>query len=577
MPHIPPWLAHALRVQRGPAPWSAAARGSLAAGPLLAAALAAGRPSAGVLAALGAMLAGINDRPGPRRSSVRRLGVPALAGAGGLAIGTYGALLTTHTGCLPALLALLGLAAGAASAMGPIASAVGTQLLVCAAIGAGMALPEPAWQRALLYLAGAAWLLTLRFLLPSPAHTRGEAHDRRTIAHVYTAIADLLSAVGTPHAQARRAALTTALDQAQDTRSGRLQAQFTAALPLAEAATALAWSAPPEPLPARASEGVRRLAAAARTHTPCGPLPAPARDDAALRALDNALLQAAQTFDSGTTTPLAPARRTPRAPTAALRKAVGPAGREYGTRVAVCFGASAAIAQALHHTHWYWLPATAVFLVKPDLGPLASRVLCRALGTIAGAALFAALAAVLPNPAGMIALVTLCGALIPFSTRHFAAQTAVVTTLVLALVMADGEPQASWNRIAETLLACGIVLLVGHVPWPSQRGGGVRSRLETARAAAHAYVHHVLTTPRPQHDNSPAGSCAERPTEPWQRHARQSTWPQPNSPRWHATPLRRTRSHARWKAWWTRQPPARCSSTTLAGYRPSTPRASTSS
>ncbi|MCZ9338232.1 FUSC family protein, partial [Streptomyces sp. TRM76130] len=93
------------------------------------------------------------------------------------------------------------------------------------------------------------------------------------------------------------------------------------------------------------------------------------------------------------------------------------------------------------------LPATAVFLVKPDLGPLVSRVLCRAAGTVLGALFFAALAAVLPQPGGLVALVAVAGALIPVATRHFAAQTAVVTVLVLALVMVGGEPEASAGRI----------------------------------------------------------------------------------------------------------------------------------
>src|SRR4051812_10442371 len=87
---LPPWLAHALRTQRGPVPWSAVTRGALAAGPLLLAGVLGGRVSEGVLAAIAAMLVGINDRPGSRRASVRRLGVPALAGAGGLLVGTYG-------------------------------------------------------------------------------------------------------------------------------------------------------------------------------------------------------------------------------------------------------------------------------------------------------------------------------------------------------------------------------------------------------------------------------------------------------------------------------------------------------
>ncbi len=157
------------------------------------------------------------------------------------------------------------------------------------------------------------------------------------------------------------------------------------------------------------------------------------------------------------------------------------------------------MAQALHHArwygshaHWYWLPATAVFLVKPDLGPLASRVICRAAGTVLGAVLFAGLAALLPRPAGLVALVALCGALIPVATRHFAAQTAVVTVLVLSLVMVGGEPAASWSRIGETLLACAIVLLVGHLPALGQRGGGVRARVTHAAEAAHVYLAHVL-------------------------------------------------------------------------------------
>lgn len=506
---LPPWLGHALRTQRGPVPWHAVLRGALAAGPLLGAGVVLGRVSLGVVAALGAMLAGINDRPGSRRVAVRRLGVPAVAGAGGLIVGAYAHEATgTSSYLLPLLFAVLGLFAGAFSAVGPVSSAAGTQLLVAAAVGAGMPLPEPGWQRALFFLAGAAWLIVLRLALPSPDSRKNGAGpyrldgERAAVSAVYEAVAALLDAAGTPHATARRAALTSALDQAQDALSGprlrrhagsaaerRLHAQYLAALPLGEAATALAWAG--EPLPARTGEGPRRLAAAVRDGARCGALPAPARSGAGLRALDDALLHAAEAFDSGSARP--PRTAPGRGLIGVLRKAAGRGGREYGLRVALCFGASAAVAQALHHPHWYWLPATAVFLVKPDLGPLASRVLCRALGTVLGAVLFAGLAALLPRPAGLVAVVAVCGALIPVATRHFAAQTAVVTVLVLALVMVGGEPQASWGRIGETLLACGIVLLVGHLPWPARRGGRVQDRLSAARASAHAYLRHVLS------------------------------------------------------------------------------------
>ncbi|MGW2568492.1 FUSC family protein [Streptomyces sp. NPDC001537] len=510
---LPPWLAHALRAQRGPIPWSAVVRGALAAGPLLLAAVLIGRTSLGVVAAIAAMLAGINDRPGSRRASVKRLGVPALAGAGGLLVGTYAG---AHVGAvvLTLLLTGVGLLAGGVSAIGPVASGAGTQLLVASAIGAGMPVPEAGWLRALAFLAGAGWLLALRLLLPTPGATAGDFRfdgERAAVAAVYDAVADLLEAAGSKDGIARRAALTAALDHAQDALAGprlrryassaaerRLHAQYAAALPLAEAATALAWAG--EAVPGRASEGPRRLAAAVRENTHTGPLPAPHRSAPALRALDDALLHAADAFDQGEGGDLHTRRRTAKD---LFRLAFGAGGREYGLRVALCFGAGAAVAQALHHarwygqhTHWYWLPATAVFLVKPDLGPLASRVLCRAAGTVLGALVFAAFAAVLPRPEGLIALVAVSGALIPVATRHFAAQTAVVTLLVLALVMVGGEPQASASRIGETLLACAIVLIVGHLPMPGQRGGTVRARLAAAGSAAHAYLAHVLCEAR---------------------------------------------------------------------------------
>ncbi|WP_329369394.1 FUSC family protein [Streptomyces sp. NBC_01483] len=507
---VPPWLAHALRAQRGPVPWSAVVRGALAAGPLLLVAVLSGRTSVGVVAALGAMLAGINDRPGSRRAAVRRLGVPALAGAGGLLVGSYaGQQVGAVT--LTLLLTVLGLLAGAVSAVGPVASGAGTQLLVAASIGAGMPLPEPGWQRALFFVGGAGWLLVLRLALPTPGATAGDYRfdgERDAVGGVYDAVAALLEAVGGPDAPARRVALTAALDHAQDALGGprlrryassaaerRLHAQYAAALPLAEAATALAWAG--EAVPARAAEGPRRLAVAVRTSTHTGPLPAPARSAPALRALDDALLHAAEAFDGGGDDNALHTRR--RTAASLARTALGSGGREYGLRVALCFGAAVAVAQALHHarwygnhSHWYWLPATAVFLVKPDLGPLVSRVICRAAGTVLGAVLFAGFAALLPRPAGLVALVALCGALIPVATRHFAAQTAVVTVLVLSLVMVGGEPGASWSRIGETLLACAIVLLVGHLPALGQRGGGVRARLTRATEAAHTYLAHVL-------------------------------------------------------------------------------------
>lgn len=508
---LPPWLAHVMRTQRGPVPWNAVTRGALAAVPLLVAVL-ADRPTAGVPAALGAMLAGINDRPGSRRASIARLGFPAVAGGAGLLLGTLVAAAAgsgRSLAVLPLTIGLLGLVAGAFSSTGPVASACGTQVLVATVIGAGMPLPEPGPVRALLFLAGAGWLLLLRLLLPSPG---GLGHgpyrldgERAAVAAVYEAAARLLRATGGPRALAERAALSAALDHAQDALAGprlrryassaaerRLHSQYAAAFPLAEAATALAWAG--VVLPARIAEGPHRLAAAVRTGEPCGPVPAPARTDAGLRALDDALLRAATVFDHPAAAPSG--RPKGESVPSVVGRAWSAAGREYGLRVAVCCATSTVVAQLLHHEHWYWLPATTVFLVKPDLGPLASRVVCRAAGTVAGAAVFGLLALLLSGPLPLVASVALCGALLPVATRHFAVQTAVVTVLVLCLVLLGGEPAATWGRVVESLLACATVLLVGHIPLPGNRGNSVRAALDTAAGAAHRYLGHVLDSPQ---------------------------------------------------------------------------------
>jgi uncharacterized membrane protein YccC len=493
---VPAWLAHAVRWQRGPVPWGAVLRGALGAGVLLAAGAALGQPTAGVLAALGAMLAGVNDRPGSRRSALPRLALPALAGAFGMLVGSP----LAGTPLTALAVAVLALPVGALSVAGPVASAASTQLLITTLISAGMPLPEPAWQRAALYFGGACWLLALR-LLPAPAAFDG---GRDAVAGAYDAVADLLLAAGGPEAVSSRTRLTAALDRAQDALGpggpSELRTRFAAVLPLAEAATALTWEG--MRVGERAARGPRRLAAAVRTGGRPGPLPAPVRDNPALRALDDALLKAAEAFAAPRGASRGPAPHPRRAALgAAARRVRGPAGREYGMRVAVSTGASAAVAQALHPHHWYWLPVTAVFLVKPDLGPLASRVINRALGTVAGALLFAAAAAAATEagvrPAGVwpYALATVGAALLPFATRHFAAQTGVVTVLVLAFVTVAGDAGAYLDRVTDTLLACAIVLLTGHLPLPVRGGGQVAARLADSATATERYVDHVLTRP----------------------------------------------------------------------------------
>lgn len=515
-PAPPNWLTHPLhgaRGLRGPVPWAAVARGALGVGPVLAAGVAAGQTSAGVTAGLGAMFAHINDRPATRATRLVRIGLPALAGAVGMLTGAW--LGTLWPGAWIALaLAAVGLVSGAISAIGPVCSSAGVQLMVVCVVGSGMPAPETPPVRAGLLLAGAAWVLAMAWLLPLfPGSVRLRTSlpdERRAVAAVYDALADLMAAVGTERGQAARRRLTAAYDAAYESLYGhriplhrpdaglrRLRDLLAVAGALSETAVTLLWEG--EPLPARVARTPALLARSVRTGRPPGPLPAPAPHTAGGLAAHRAVLLVARVFD-GEPAPavgaVGPGLRQ------RLRRVLGPAGREYAARVALCVGVATALAKSLPGEHWYWLPATAAFLVKPDMGPLVSRAVSRAFGTAVGVAVFAGLAALLGPLAGAdevwpVAVAAVCSALIPVSVRHFALQTAVLTPLLLSLVYLGGDRGAEYARLADTLLACAVVLAAGVLPGLGGPRAQVSVRLSLAVRATRDHLDRVLAADAP--------------------------------------------------------------------------------
>ncbi|WP_169797120.1 FUSC family protein, partial [Streptacidiphilus griseoplanus] len=211
-------------------------------------------------------------------------------------------------------------------------------------------------------------------------------------------------------------------------------------------------------------------------------------------ALHDALLHAAEVFGTperfADAPPRPPLRHRP-----GLRRALGPVGREYGLRVALCIGACTAVAQLLRPEQWYWLPVTAAFLAKPDLGPLFSRAVNRLLGTGAGVGLYTALHALLPGTAGPVAAAALCGALLPVAWRHFALQTAALTPIVLAFAGLSGAHGAPGSRLVDTVLGCLVALAAGHLPRLGARRAAVAVPWAAALHAAEAYLAQVVDAP----------------------------------------------------------------------------------
>ncbi|MFD8283845.1 FUSC family protein [Streptomyces solisilvae] len=510
LPTPPDWLTHPLRgvrALRGPVPRAAVVRGALGVGPVVAVGVASGHMSFGMLAGLGAMFAHINDRPATRATRAVRIGLPALAGAAGLLTGAW--LGTLGLGIWIALaLAPVGLVSGAISAIGPVCSSAGVQLMVLAVVGAGMPLPVSPPGRAGLLLIGAAWVIAMAALLPRviPARQSAPSGEREAVAAVYDALAGLMTAVGSDGGQAARRRLTAAYDAAYealyahrlplhrlDGEERRLRDRLAVAGALSEGVLTLLWEN--EPVPDRIARTPAQLARSVRTGLPPGRLPAPVPDTAGNVAMHRAVLLAARVFDGEPAPPVGavvPGHRQ------RLRRALGPAGREYAARVALCVGVSTALAQRLPGAHWYWLPATAAFLVKPDMGPLVSRALSRALGTAVGVAVFGALATLLaPGAVWPVVVAAVCSALIPVSVCHFALQTAVLTPLLLALVHLGGDTDPGFTRLIDTLLACGVVLAAGALPGLGGPRAQVTVRLSLAVRATRDHLDRVLTAEAP--------------------------------------------------------------------------------
>ena len=490
---VPEWLAEVVRPRPAPVPWPEMIRAVLAICVPLSAALALGKATLGVLPAMGGLLGTMADTGGPYLSRVKRVCSAAVfGGAAGLAIGS-----AVHGHGWLAVVALVVVAgvSGVFSAVGDIGSATGLQLLVYTSLGTGpVGALRPVWHTAAGFLAGVAWALIL--ILPGWLRSP-HGREQSDVAAVYAALAELLRTVGTEGFTARRQALTSSLNTAYDellrarsTAAGlnwhraRLVAVLNASHLIAEAATALgvAGTRPP-PL---VIEVVSRLGEAIRNETPPPMIPPPWDDSPAMLALRDALAGAARAlsrdwspedhtwsglrerFRTGMAGSLEPGR---------LRRLAGRLLEEFGggrlsriftLRLMVCMGVAGLVSEVLPLQRSYWVPLTVAIVLKPDYGSVFARAMQRGIGTVVGAVAGAALL-VLVHGTWLLIPFAVLAALLPYGrSRNYGLLATFLTPLVVVLI--DLLTPVGWrlaeDRLIDTLIGCGIVLVVGFVPWP---------------------------------------------------------------------------------------------------------------
>ena len=489
---VPDWLAEVVRPKPAPVPWPEMVRALLAVCVPLSISLALGS-TLGVLPATGGLLGALADTGGPYLSRLRRVGAAALfGGAPGLIIGSV-----THGHGWWAVLALVVVAgfSGILTAIGDIGSVTGLQLLVYTALGAGpLGALRPIWHTVVGFLLGVVWamILILPGWLLSP-----HGKEQRSVGAVYDALAALLASIGTDEFTARRQALTAALNVAYDelltTRSTsigrnqrmiRLVQALNIGQQMAAAATALgvAGTRPPPLI----IDIVARMADSVRDGTPPPMIPPPWDQSPAALALRDALSAAARTLTRDWSPQDEPPALRERV-RAGLDRSAGMVGRlrglasrlldEFGggrlsriftLRLMICIGAAGVVTEVLQLQRSYWVLLTVAIVFKPDYGSVFARAVQRGLGTVVGAVAGAVLLVLIHGTWLLIPFAVLA-ALLPYGrSRNYGLLATFLTPLVVLLI--DLLTPASWqlaeDRLIDTLIGCGIVLVLGFAPWP---------------------------------------------------------------------------------------------------------------
>ncbi|MFE3828860.1 FUSC family protein [Streptomyces sp. NPDC059092] len=523
-PTAPPWLLAGLRPGPAPIPWAAVARASVGMAVPLAVGFAVDQPAYGALASLGALYGVIGDTADAYRMRIFYIAVPQLFGAVGV---TLGALVFDRGWWAVGVLTLLALVSGMMSSIGAVASSSGLQLLLFAVLGAGLAMPEPWWVAPLLFTLGGLFILLLS-LLAWPL--RGLDPERAAVARTYRAVADLLAAAGHresggPPGQdaydTRRQAVTDSLNEAYDLvlarrarehgRSEplvRLLAQLNVVIPLVEAAPAAHLHG--RPLPAAVPAAVRELAdavAEGRPRAADGTDDRPHRPGAtsAERAVDAALRHATSVVHHSEPDPNNVDDRLGRP--AALRVRARRATRDvllsedswrYGLRLALCIGLSQALVSLIPVPRSYWVALTVTFILKPDYGSVFSRAVLRALGTVAGLVVAAAILSHVARGWWDVAVMLVIAGIVPAMTaKGYAFQTAAITPVILLLsdLLSHEGSGLLLPRFVDSMMGCAIALIAGYLLWPESWHTRIGDRLADAVEETAEYVRCAFAAP----------------------------------------------------------------------------------
>ncbi len=128
----------------------------------------------------------------------------------------------------------------------------------------------------------------------------------------------------------------------------------------------------------------------------------------------------------------------------------------YALRMMVVVGVSTEIYRRMHIASGYWIPMTALLVLKPGLADTASRAIARTLGTVAGAWLVSVLVAHFTPTTTWLAIFTVIFAWLSYATTNvnYALFAVFITSYIVFLLSIAHVPQM---QIAHLRALCTVI------------------------------------------------------------------------------------------------------------------------
>jgi uncharacterized membrane protein YccC len=490
-----------------------------------------GQPLVSAFGAVGAVSVGFGSFQGAYRSRAEVM----VYAAAGMALSIFVGSLAGHTALASIATAVLwAFASGVLVAVGPAAAFVGLQSVVAVLIAGGFPTdPAGAAVRAAIVLAGG---LVQTLLVVSIWPLRRFSAERSTIGAAYGSLAryasemDAAAAAPEPHTFAATAspladpqpfarASDVLVFQALLDEAERIRASLAA---LATRQRQLLVTLDADPACATTlSQWIGRVlfeiagavetGRAPREETPLwAPLDACARQlpqsapvDALLGQL-RAAWRMAGVMTADEDGPVAPARLAPLRRRPPVRDALTTiranltlesAACRHALRLAVTVGVATGVYRLLQLPRGYWIPMTALLVLRPEFHDTFARGIARIAGTVAGAAVATLIVDVFrPGPAALVVLVLAfvwgCYALF---RMNYAVFTVCLTGYIVFILMLSGvaEMTAATTRAAYTVEG-GAFALVVYGLWPTWAGQTARESLGAMLDEHSAYVGALL-------------------------------------------------------------------------------------